>query len=495
MKLSYIVIIISVLFLSCGRSGKENEDNKDDLEALAFTFYSDKAQLFIEFKPFVKGDTSFFAAHLTDLDTYKPIEEGALKITLSGNGADIINIASKQSSPGIYRPFIVPEATGYYRLTFEFNSSKYSEKFIVDPVEVFSDKDAASIKNANADDPDEITFLKEQAWKSDFGVTLVSKRNFDNVIRVSGEIISSQTDEIAVNTRAGGTIKFTKTLLSPGIQVRNGEEIARISGDGITSDNIKLLMTEYKNRFEKSSLDFERTKKLYQMKSVTEKEFLEVQRDFRNDSSLYYNSLNNNLNGNISIKSPSGGFLQDIYVTDGQHVESGQMIMKITKNQKLMVRADVPQSHSNILNSIFSANFKSNYSDKVYEIGYLNGDFVSVGKNIRNDFFIPVYFEFINNGEFLSGTYIEIFLKARQQKEAIVIPKSSVLEEQGRLFVYVQTGGESYEKRLIEVNGFDGINYSVSKGLEYGEWVVSKGAYYIKLSSMSGTLPIHGHAH
>lgn len=495
MKLSYIIIIISLLFVSCGKNGNEDSGEKHDLEALAFTFYSDKVQLFVEFKPFVKGDTCFFAAHMTDINTYKPIEEGELKVTLSGNAEEIINIAPKQSSPGIYRPFIVPETIGKYRLTFEFNSSKYNEKFIVEPAEVFSDKDVAIEKNPTSDNPDEITFLKEQAWKSEFGITLAAQRNFDNVIRVSGEIISSQTDEIAVNSKVSGTLRFTKSLLSAGIQIGNGEEIAKVIGDGITTDNIKLLMVEYKNRFEKSRQDYERTKKLFQLKSVTEKEFLEVQRDFRNDSSLYYNSLNNNINGNISIKSPTSGFLQEIYVTDGQHVESGQMIMKITKNQKLMVRADVPQNHSNMLNSIFSANFKSNYSDKVYEIGYLNGDFVSVGKSIKNDFFIPVYFEFINNGEFLSGTYIEIFLKARQQKDAIVIPKTSVLEEQGKLFVYVQTGGESYVKRLIEVNGFDGINYSVSKGLEYGDWIVSKGAYYIKLSSMSGTLPIHGHAH
>ncbi|MBK9017291.1 MAG: hypothetical protein IPM82_26345 [Saprospiraceae bacterium] len=59
------------------------------LEPLAFTVYTDKTELFVEFKPLVVGQESRFAAHFTALgDLFKAIGEG-LTLTLTGNGGTI----------------------------------------------------------------------------------------------------------------------------------------------------------------------------------------------------------------------------------------------------------------------------------------------------------------------------------------------------------------------------------------------------------------------
>jgi membrane fusion protein, heavy metal efflux system len=50
-------------------------------------------------------------------------------------------------------------------------------------------------------------------------------------------------------------------------------------------------------------------------------------------------------------------------------------------------------------------------------------------------------------------------------------------------------------KREVILGGSDGINILVLKGLKSGEYVVTKGAYPIKLASASGVIPAHGHAH
>jgi membrane fusion protein, heavy metal efflux system len=61
--------------------------------------------------------------------------------------------------------------------------------------------------------------------------------------------------------------------------------------------------------------------------------------------------------------------------------------------------------------------------------------------------------------------------------------------------VYVQTGGESFQKREVKLGAADGINVQLLSGVEEGERVVTKGAYQIKLSQASGTMPAHGHEH
>ena len=59
----------------------------------------------------------------------------------------------------------------------------------------------------------------------------------------------------------------------------------------------------------------------------------------------------------------------------------------------------------------------------------------------------------------------------------------------------MQTGGESFQKREIKIGASDGMNVQLLSGVEEGERVVTKGAYQIKLSTASGTLPAHGHEH
>ena len=89
----------------------------------------------------------------------------------------------------------------------------------------------------------------------------------------------------------------------------------------------------------------------------------------------------------------------------------------------------------------------------------------------------------------------EVYLKSFPRPDALVIPVSSLIEEQGNFFVYVQAEGESFQKREVQLGANDGINVQVLSGVSEGERVVTKGAYQIKLSSMSGTMPAHGHEH
>ena len=80
-------------------------------------------------------------------------------------------------------------------------------------------------------------------------------------------------------------------------------------------------------------------------------------------------------------------------------------------------------------------------------------------------------------------------------KDVLTIPYSALLEEQGHYYAFVQTSGEGFEKRELELGINDGIDIQVISGIKENERVVSKGAYQIKLATMSGKMPAHGHEH
>jgi multidrug efflux pump subunit AcrA (membrane-fusion protein) len=77
----------------------------------------------------------------------------------------------------------------------------------------------------------------------------------------------------------------------------------------------------------------------------------------------------------------------------------------------------------------------------------------------------------------------------------VTIPASSVLDEGGMAVVFVQLGGESFERRTLRLGAREGDWVEVLDGLTPGSRVVSRGAYLVKLAS-TGTAQIgHGHAH
>jgi multidrug efflux pump subunit AcrA (membrane-fusion protein) len=126
----------------------------------------------------------------------------------------------------------------------------------------------------------------------------------------------------------------------------------------------------------------------------------------------------------------------------------------------------------------------------------LNGKIISYGKSaMGNSAFLSITFEIDNIGNLFPGSVAEVFLKSSPIPNALVIPVSALMEEQGNFYVYVQTGGESFQKREIKIGTGDGENVQVLSGIEEGERVVTKGGYQIKLSSASGELPAHGHEH
>jgi cobalt-zinc-cadmium efflux system membrane fusion protein len=187
--------------------------------------------------------------------------------------------------------------------------------------------------------------------------------------------------------------------------------------------------------------------------------------------------------------------LKQVLVQEGEYVIAGQPLATVAQNKRLLLRVDVPQKHFSKIESFASANFIAPGGDDVYSTRKLGGKPVSFGKSaIAGSPFVPLYFEMDNVGTFIPGSVVEVFLLS-DPHAALVIPTSALLENMGIFYAYVQTEGESFEKRELRLGASDGEMVEVISGVVAGERVVSKGGYQIKLSTASGTLPAHGHEH
>jgi multidrug efflux pump subunit AcrA (membrane-fusion protein) len=149
----------------------------------------------------------------------------------------------------------------------------------------------------------------------------------------------------------------------------------------------------------------------------------------------------------VSVTSPISGYIKNRMVSQGEYVSVGQPIATVSQNKRLQLRAEVSENHYKTLKNISSANFKAAYDDVVYKLSDLNGRLLSFGKaSGQQSFYIPVTFEFDNVGDIIPGSFTEVFLLSSPQENVLSIPVSSVTEEQGLHFVYLQLDEEGYKR-------------------------------------------------
>src|SRR5262245_48354236 len=113
-----VLTLSLVVIAGCRNKAPEMGNARAD-DPVSITKWTDKTELFVEFAPLIVGKEIPFAAHLTDLETFKPVSDGALKVSLtSQSGREISAEAKTPTVAGIYRPVVKVDQPGAYRLSF-----------------------------------------------------------------------------------------------------------------------------------------------------------------------------------------------------------------------------------------------------------------------------------------------------------------------------------------------------------------------------------------
>jgi cobalt-zinc-cadmium efflux system membrane fusion protein len=109
---------------------------------------------------------------------------------------------------------------------------------------------------------------------------------------------------------------------------------------------------------------------------------------------------------------------------------------------------------------------------------------------------LPVNFALDNTTAALPvGQTVVLHLLTDATKPAPVVPASAIVDDAGRPIVFIQREGETFERRAVTLGPRSGDLVQVIEGLRPGDRVVSKGAYLVRLASLSTSVPAHGHVH
>ncbi len=82
------------------------------------------------------------------------------------------------------------------------------------------------------------------------------------------------------------------------------------------------------------------------------------------------------------------------------------------------------------------------------------------------------------------GMQANVRLGLGQRAHVLLVPKESILDNEGKKIVYVLRTGEEFERRDVVVGDEYGGKVAVVSGIRPGERVVTQGAYQLKLQEL-----------
>ena len=500
--MKYIIIVLAFLAMSCNNKAEDahahNEDGShvgEEIPRLSHTIWTHKTELFVEFPALIVGNGSKFAAHFTVLDKHQPVREGSVTVSLIKDSQGIRNMVDAPSSPGIFSPAIQPKETGNYQLVFELKTPDYFDKITIDDVTVYANADDAIKALGTAEDDGSISFLKEQAWKIDFQTAPVISGEIYDVINTSGVWMPSPSSTKSLAAKSNGVVDFKVNNLTEGTAIKQGQLLMSLNSQGLASNNLSTDIASAKATFQQAKSEYERKKELYESKIVPKSEFEKVESSFEIAKANYQSLVSGVSGGSKQIRAPFDGFIKSITVSNGDYVEQGVALVTVGTHQSRVLKAQLAPNYGLAMGNVQGIWYQD-IDNQWKDVKDAEGKILSIGKDVeRENPLISVFAEVNATVDMPIGSLTPVQIAMGNATQNTMIPVNALLEDYGSYSVIVQLSGESFERRPVKIGKRNGENVEIQEGLQVGEVVVTTGAYQVKMASMSGSTPAHGHEH
>ena len=337
-----------------------------------------------------------------------------------------------------------------------------------------------------------IVMEPDKAQAAGVKTSTVTHARFSDVIVTSGKITAASCDETTVAATTTGIVSLSQHI-SEGMAIARGTTLFYVASDRLQDgDQAQRARIAYLA----AKRDYDKAKPLLDEHLITEREFNAIKADYETARVAYEAVSGNTTARGVTVKANASGYVSQCLVKDGDFVEVGDALMTITKNQHLFLRAEVPVRYYSQLGKITTAKFRTQYSDAVIDLKTMNGRLLSSGKSATaTSSYVPVTFQFDNNGTVFPGAYAEVYLITGTRDGVLSVPTTALTEEQGVYYVYIKVSDHGYRKQEVTLGATDGENTEVVAGLKGGENVVTQGAINVKLAGASAAIPSHSHSH
>jgi membrane fusion protein, heavy metal efflux system len=374
-----------------------------------------------------------------------------------------------------------------------------------------------------------VKFLMEQQWLIRMKLAKVEEQEVARQITSTGRVIPAANKQALVSPPVSGIIAGGQ-LPRVGQRVSQGQTIAviqqtatsaeaaqvRAAAAQVQAQNAQVavenarLEAEHRAaagdaetarvRFELAQKEAERAQRLYERKAFSERQLQAAVAEREATKAAYDAAIkrrdalasaqrvapaNSNIgsaNSSHTIRAPLSGYITKVNKSIGEQVAPGESIVEISNLDVVWIEAPIFELDLGKLGDNVTAIFTTSaYPDQEFK-----GTIVDVGAVIdEKTRAATVIFQVPNSGRALRiGMQANVRLDAGATVKAMMIPKESVLDNEGKKIVYVLLSGEEFQRREVTTGDEYGGKVAILSGLSADERVVTQGAYQLKLQEL-----------
>jgi RND family efflux transporter MFP subunit len=503
------VVVLFCFALGCNSRDKQRHDHDhghdhghatetDEAAPVSITRWNDGYELFVEFPPPEPTTKLSFHAHVTKLADFSPVTAGRFTVRFEQGGRAAADASSdKVARAGIFTPELRVPAKGSYDVVMTYEAAGTTALFRCGTIAV----PAAPKHESGAG---EISFLKEAQWKIAFATAFAEQRPLARELELPASVEPAGTDQLSIGAPTGGRFFHSeKIALAAGQEIKKGTLLGSIAPtvEGDDLSRLELAVDQARIGKQRVERELERVRPLVEQGLLPEKRIAELQSE-RAQHGAELLSAQSRLGrvmapggkGGIPIRSTLDGVVADVLVSNGEPVEAGATLLRLRGSRQLWLRARFVARPQGELDGATPAAVRG--PDGTHRPLGADARFVSREPTIDPDSRVATWIARGVDGaasELRVGQSVVLVVRVGEPKIATAVPYTAVVEIDTQSYVFVQTGGESFEKRRVELGRRDGAFVEVLAGVEPGERIVTRGGFDVHLASLSGTVESHRH--
>jgi len=502
-----IPALVLVCLLTACRSTPQEATTEQEPPAVAVTMWSERTELFMEYPPLVAGADAAFHIHLTDLSNFQPLREGRVVVRFEGDAIERFEVDGP-STPGIFNVSLKVPAARRYQVAVEVHSTNLKDELRVGAVTVYPDQQSA-LASITTEEEGATSFLKEQQWTLDFATMKVESRARRQVVSVPATIEPRVGGSADVRAPTAGRLA-TGGGRAIGSTVNRGAALAEliVRNERLGETPVlKLELAQAEAALRLAQGDLARIERLVDAGAVPQRRVAEARAAHETaaarvriaEEQLRHLELSRTGQGTgeagerVVVRAPITGVVAESSVASGATVEEAQLLYRIVALDSVHVVGAVPEQHLARIERATSAEIDVPGVPTPLKTTRL----VSVGRVVDpQKRSVPITFELVKPPPAVAvGQGVTLRLITGPRGAEVAVPANAVVDDGGQPIVFVQTGGESFERRPVRVGGPREGGFVQVEGVEPGERIVTRGAYLVRLAALSPQTPGHGHVH
>ena len=365
-------------------------------------------------------------------------------------------------------------------------------------------KPAEAAQKEEAANHNQVELSPEALKRAGIETAEVTSQSLAQVLTATGRLALNDDAVVRVGTFVDGRV--VHIFAKVGDQVRKGQTLVHIHSHELTDARgafakAKASLVEKQKALAFAQAEADRAERLFTAKAIAKREVdqanahvIAIKAEIelvkaeleRAAEFLEHLAVDQDAPDEVAIHSTASGIVTKRLITEGTVVSDAADLMEIANISTLWAMAEIPEAQASF------ARLGQTVSIKVPALGdtTISGKVVHIGTSLNPETRTVQVRCLVNNsrGNLRPEMYATMQLSGGATSSTLAVPRAAVQDINGEKVVFVALENNAFEKRVVELGREQGEFIEITKGLEAGTRVVTKGGFFIKTEFLKASL-------